>query len=173
LNNFKINIKGQINTVSLPDYKALWPLFETIVNSIQSIDTPSFPTISVYKPAIGATNVQNASIVVSFNDSISRNLPLAPVSIFFLKGKDNLINRIVMKTAVPSQSRFGADYGDLKKAVLDKIEKSDFVFNKADSATGLYGVNYHYFYDLPSKIPPVSISFFAEEESFTVTIAKK
>lgn len=38
MNNFRINLKGQLNEVKLPEYKALWPLFETIVNSIQSIE---------------------------------------------------------------------------------------------------------------------------------------
>ncbi len=144
-----------------------------LINSSQTIDTPSFPMISVYKPAIGDTTVQNASIAIKFNDSISKSLPLAPFFTLFFKGKDNRINQIILKTAVPSQSRFGTDYGDLKKKVLDKIEESEFVFNRADSSTGLYGVNYHYFYDLPSKNSPVSISFIAESESFTVTIAKK
>lgn len=34
----KMNIKGQVNQIKLPKAKALWPLFETIVNSIQSIE---------------------------------------------------------------------------------------------------------------------------------------
>lgn len=38
MNNFRFNLKGQLNEVKLPEYKALWPLFETIVNSIQSIE---------------------------------------------------------------------------------------------------------------------------------------
>lgn len=33
-----MNIKGQVNQIKLPKAKALWPLFETIVNSIQSIE---------------------------------------------------------------------------------------------------------------------------------------
>lgn len=35
---FKFNIFGQVKEIKLPRYKALWPLFETIVNSIQSIE---------------------------------------------------------------------------------------------------------------------------------------
>lgn len=35
---FRINISGQVKEIRLPQYKALWPLFETIVNSIQSIE---------------------------------------------------------------------------------------------------------------------------------------
>ena len=38
LNNFRFNLKGQLNEVKLPEYKALWPLFETIV-SIHFSDT--------------------------------------------------------------------------------------------------------------------------------------
>lgn len=35
---FILNIKGQLNNIHLAESKSLWPLFEAIVNSIQSID---------------------------------------------------------------------------------------------------------------------------------------
>lgn len=35
---FTMNLAGQVNQMRLPKSKALWPLFETIVNSIQSIE---------------------------------------------------------------------------------------------------------------------------------------
>ena len=35
---FTLDIKGQLNNMRLAESKALWPLFEAIVNSIQSID---------------------------------------------------------------------------------------------------------------------------------------
>ncbi|MBD5169651.1 MAG: hypothetical protein HDT20_05990 [Oscillibacter sp.] len=39
---FLFDIKGQLNTMRLADSKALWPLFEAVVNSIQSIeDSPN------------------------------------------------------------------------------------------------------------------------------------
>lgn len=39
---FTMNLAGQVNQMRLPKSKALWPLFETIVNSIQSLeDTPN------------------------------------------------------------------------------------------------------------------------------------
>lgn len=38
MSDFGINIQGQLRSISLPKTKALWPLFETIVNSIQSIE---------------------------------------------------------------------------------------------------------------------------------------
>lgn len=53
LNNFRFNLKGQLNEVKLPEYKALWPLFETIVNSIQSIEE--------------STNSQNGQITILAN----------------------------------------------------------------------------------------------------------
>lgn len=53
MNNFRFNLKGQLNEVKLPEYKALWPLFETIVNSIQSIEE--------------STNSQNGQIIVLAN----------------------------------------------------------------------------------------------------------
>ena len=39
---FMLNIRGQLNSMHLADTKALWPLFEAVVNSIQSIeDSPN------------------------------------------------------------------------------------------------------------------------------------
>ncbi len=35
---FTMNLTGQVNQMRLPKSKALWPLFETIVNSIQSLE---------------------------------------------------------------------------------------------------------------------------------------
>ena len=34
--SFRFNLNGQLKSFSLPPYKALWPLFETVVNAIQS-----------------------------------------------------------------------------------------------------------------------------------------
>ena len=36
--SFTFNVHGQLQSFNLPEYKALWPLFETVVNSIQSIE---------------------------------------------------------------------------------------------------------------------------------------
>ena len=36
--NLTVNLRGQVNQMRLPKSKALWPLFETIVNSIQSLE---------------------------------------------------------------------------------------------------------------------------------------
>ncbi|WP_319403971.1 hypothetical protein [uncultured Anaeromusa sp.] len=38
MGNFTLNIQGQLNSIKLSETKALWPLFEAIVNSIQSIE---------------------------------------------------------------------------------------------------------------------------------------
>ena len=38
MSDFGINIQGQLRNIPLSKNKALWPLFETIVNSIQSIE---------------------------------------------------------------------------------------------------------------------------------------
>ena len=35
---FLLNIKGQLNNIHLAEAKALWPLFEAVVNSIQAIE---------------------------------------------------------------------------------------------------------------------------------------
>lgn len=36
--SFQFDIKGQLNSMRLTESKALWPLFETVVNAIQAID---------------------------------------------------------------------------------------------------------------------------------------
>ena len=36
--SIKLNLQGQLKSIDLPKYKSLWPLFECIVNSIQSIE---------------------------------------------------------------------------------------------------------------------------------------
>lgn len=35
---FTIDLRGRINNTFLPEYKSLWPLFEAVVNSIQSLE---------------------------------------------------------------------------------------------------------------------------------------
>lgn len=34
----RLDIRGQLNSMNLPPSKALWPLYETVVNAIQSIE---------------------------------------------------------------------------------------------------------------------------------------
>ncbi|MCD7762787.1 MAG: hypothetical protein LUI14_06235 [Lachnospiraceae bacterium] len=48
---FTMNLTGQVNQMRLPKTKALWPLFETIVNSIQSLEETKdceHPKIIIY-----------------------------------------------------------------------------------------------------------------------------
>ena len=42
MSSFAFDLKGQLNNIRLSEKKALWPLYEAIVNSIQSIeDSPN------------------------------------------------------------------------------------------------------------------------------------
>lgn len=38
MSGFTLDIKGQLNNMRLSEAKALWPLFEAVVNSIHSIE---------------------------------------------------------------------------------------------------------------------------------------
>ena len=38
MSTFTLDIRGQLNNMRLSDTKALWPLFEAVVNSIHSIE---------------------------------------------------------------------------------------------------------------------------------------
>lgn len=38
IEQFTIDLRGRINNTFLPEYKSLWPLFEAVVNSIQSLE---------------------------------------------------------------------------------------------------------------------------------------
>lgn len=38
---FTLDIKGQLNNMRLSESKALWPLFEAVVNAIQAIEDSS------------------------------------------------------------------------------------------------------------------------------------
>lgn len=71
--HFMMNLKGQINQMNLPKTKALWPLFETIVNSIQSLeDTDNCldPCISVfaYRPSDMQVMINNEIELFHFEE---------------------------------------------------------------------------------------------------------
>ena len=56
---FALDIRGHLNSLRLAESKALWPLFEAVVNSIQSIeDSPNRDngkiTMVVFIRAFGA-----------------------------------------------------------------------------------------------------------------------
>ena len=61
--NFTVNLKGQVNQMRLPKSKALWPLFETVVNAIQSLEE----TKDCVNPCI--TVIANRSIEQQMNIS--------------------------------------------------------------------------------------------------------
>ncbi|MEG2782759.1 MAG: hypothetical protein RR920_00665, partial [Lachnospiraceae bacterium] len=69
MSSFRFNLKGQLNEVKLPEYKALWPLFETIVNSIQSIeDSPNSKSGEI---VIQANRIEDRQIDVEGNEEIT------------------------------------------------------------------------------------------------------
>ena len=53
-----LNILGQVGQIKLPAAKALWPLFETIINSIQSLEESDVTEKKVIIEAIRSENVQ-------------------------------------------------------------------------------------------------------------------
>ena len=69
---FLFDIKGQLNTIRLADSKALWPLFEAVVNSIQSIEDS--PNRDCGKIVIRAHRKPSTSIQCSLEqkDSLER-----------------------------------------------------------------------------------------------------
>ncbi|MDR1700126.1 MAG: hypothetical protein LBR68_02950 [Lachnoclostridium sp.] len=69
MSSFRFNLKGQLNEVKLPEYKALWPLFETIVNSIQSIEDS--PNNNSGKIVIKANRIEERQIDVNGNEEIT------------------------------------------------------------------------------------------------------
>lgn len=69
MSSFRFNLKGQLNEVKLPEYKALWPLFETIVNSIQSIEDS--PNNSSGKIVIKANRIEERQIDVNGNEEVT------------------------------------------------------------------------------------------------------
>ena len=40
---FTISVAGQVGQIKLAQAKALWPLFETVINSIQSLEDTDEP----------------------------------------------------------------------------------------------------------------------------------
>ena len=76
---FMLNIRGQLNSMHLADTKALWPLFEAVVNSIQSIeDSPNRNcgkiTIFAQRESTGQTGIENAAALDRFESfSITDN----------------------------------------------------------------------------------------------------
>ena len=131
-----------------------------LINTTKPIDTIKFPSIAVYKPDTRDSLVKNTLITISFTDSLPKNKIVTPVSVSFDRGNSNVITQVIFKSAVPSQSRYGTDYYDMKNAVLKKITSSNFNFTKSDSSSGLYGVSYHYYYTKKNNLSDVNLKFY-------------
>ncbi|WP_394916640.1 hypothetical protein [uncultured Robinsoniella sp.] len=69
MNIFKFNLKGQFNEVKLPEYKALWTLFETIGNLIQPIEDS--PNNILGKIVIKVNRVEERQIDVDRNEEVT------------------------------------------------------------------------------------------------------
>lgn len=72
---FTMNLSGQVNQMRLPKSKALWPLFETIVNSIQSLEDDtsredSAITIQAIRPEYRQQNLNGEEEVNHFEEFI-------------------------------------------------------------------------------------------------------
>lgn len=67
---FLFNIKGQLNTIHLAKSKALWPLFEAVVNSIQSIEDS--PNRNCGKIAIRAYRQKSDQFIIGKREFLTR-----------------------------------------------------------------------------------------------------
>ena len=53
-----VNVEGQLSQIKLSQSKALWPLFETIINSIQSLEDTDTSDKTIFIEAIRDTDIQ-------------------------------------------------------------------------------------------------------------------
>ena len=53
-----VNIAGQVGQIKLPTTKALWPLFETVINSIQSLENSNVKNKKIEIEALRPMNSQ-------------------------------------------------------------------------------------------------------------------
>ena len=53
-----VNVAGQVSQIRLGQNKALWPLFETVINSIQSLEDTKAENKEITIEAIRNTHVQ-------------------------------------------------------------------------------------------------------------------
>jgi hypothetical protein len=141
-----------------------------LINTEKPIDTIKFPSIAIFKPNTLDSLTKNTLITISFTDSLPKNKIETPVSISFIRGNSNVITQVIFKSAVPSQSRYGTDYYDMKNELLKKITSSNFSFTKSDSSSGLYGVSYHYYYTKKNNLSDVNLSFTADVSMFSLII---
>lgn len=87
---FIMNLTGQVNQMRLPKSKALWPLFETVVNSIQSLedtDGCTAPQITIRANRIeyaqvntdGADELSHFETLNGWPLKLNNNLIMCPV----------------------------------------------------------------------------------------------
>ncbi len=72
---FTLDIKGQLNNMRLSESKALWPLFEAVVNAIQAIeDSPNSKngkiTIFAQREMTGQENMSPQETLERFESTI-------------------------------------------------------------------------------------------------------
>ena len=56
-----VNIAGQVGQIRLAQSKALWPLFETVINSVQSLEDTDTPKKQITVEALRKTRLINLS----------------------------------------------------------------------------------------------------------------
>lgn len=138
-----------------------------LINNIKPVDTVRFPSIAAYKSDTGTS-----LFTITFLDSIVKNDGEYNYSASFIKDNSNLVNQIIYTSEVPAQDRFASSYIDLKSSILDKIKESGFILKKADSISGLYGVNYTYQYSLKYDISELDLVFKAETSKFSLMLSR-
>jgi hypothetical protein len=138
-----------------------------LINTVKPIDTIRFPSVAAYKPDTGTS-----AFIITFLDSIIKNDGEYKYCASFTKDNSNLVRQIMYTSEVPAQNRYATSYIDLKTSMIDKIKESGFVLKKADSISGLYGVNYTYQYSLKYDISELNLVFTAETSKFSVVLSK-
>jgi hypothetical protein len=138
-----------------------------LINTFKPIDTIRFPSVAAYKPDTGTT-----AFTITFLDSIVKNTGEFKYIASFTKDKSDLVRQILYTSEVPAQNRYASTYIDLKSSMLDKIKESGFALKKADSISGLYGVNYTYQYSLKYDVSELNLIFTAETSKFSVMLSK-
>jgi hypothetical protein len=155
-------IRNYINLFSFHDERK-----GLLINSSKPIDTMRFPSVAAYKPDTG-----RSVFTITFFDSIIKNAGEYKYNASFIKNNSNIVNQILYTSEVPAQNRYASSYIDLKTSMIDKIMESGFALKKADSISGLYGVNYTYQYSLKYDISELNLVFTAETSKFSLMLSK-
>jgi hypothetical protein len=133
--------------------------------------TPTYPSVAINKN-MSSTDQTGPSFSIDFEDIYAKNATKFPFSAQFFTNNAKVINRIVIKSQVPSQTKNSTVYYDLKKQLSAKINSYNFGLAKSDSMSGLYGPEYNYHYTDKSD-STIKLSFAANTNSFVITISKQ